>query len=261
MDASSISFGALAKAQAAVTRSVKSGSEPLGSRESLKRHRRDSGDGGSGGGSRGVMSAKPAPVAAPVRKSKHAPEEVTSKRPVSRYREVVSRPHDARPKARDPRFDHELTTGQDLARFRRNYAFLDEYREAELRQLRETLATGGKGHSGKKRAGGAKLLSPEERDGLKRAITAMENQKRARDRREREEELLAEHRRKEKELVKQGKKPFYLKKSEQKKMLLLDQYASMSKGQVDKAIERKRKKVAAKEKKQLPFARRTSESV
>ena len=65
--------------------------------------------------------------------------------------------------------------------------------------------------------------------------------------------------RKEKELVKQGKKPFFLKKSEQKKLLLMDKYAGMSKSQVDKAIEKKRKKVAGKEKKQLPYARRAME--
>ncbi len=67
---------------------------------------------------------------------------------------------------------------------------------------------------------------------------------------------MDEHRKQEKELVKQGKKPFYLKKSEQKKRVLIDKFASMKKGQVDRAIERRRKKVAGKEKKELPMTRR-----
>ncbi|CRJ91088.1 hypothetical protein BN1723_017029 [Verticillium longisporum] len=48
-----------------------------------------------------------------------------------------------------------------------------------------------------------------------------------------------------------GKQPFYLKKSEQKKRLLTEQFKGMKKKQVNKVIERKRKKVAAKEKMEL----------
>ncbi|TLS20530.1 uncharacterized protein PpBr36_11180 [Pyricularia pennisetigena] len=38
-----------------------------------------------------------------------APEEMSSERPVSRYREVVKSPPNARPKPRDVRFEQELT--------------------------------------------------------------------------------------------------------------------------------------------------------
>ncbi|KAL8404117.1 hypothetical protein RB594_009105 [Gaeumannomyces avenae] len=293
VDASSISFGALAKAQDSVPRPEKRrpGASPTAGQG--RRHRPRAGDdsesdsegsdgsAGSGdelaktgreSGGRGAADNKSAAAGAapkPKKKSKSAPEEVSSKRRVSRYREVVTRLPNARPKARDPRFEHpgaeegEEETAADAARRRRNYAFLDEYRDAELRQMRETLAASNRAASSaagrkKRKRGGDKTpqLSPEEREELKRNIMAMENQNRARERKDRQEELLAEHRKKEKELVRQGKKPFYLKRSEQKKMLLMDQYAGMSKGQVDKAIERKRKKVAGKEKKMLPFARR-----
>ncbi|KAL8376409.1 hypothetical protein RB595_007476 [Gaeumannomyces hyphopodioides] len=295
VDASSISFGALAKAQDSAPRPPKRrpGASPAAGQG--RRHRPQAGDGsdsdsdgsdGSAGsgdelartgresGGRGAATTttttdKAAAAPKPKKKSKHAPEEASSKRRVSRYREVVTRLPNARPKARDPRFDHpggddEDATAADAARLRRNYAFLDEYRDAELRQMREALAASNKaaaaaaGGKKKRKRGGdrAPQLSPEEREELKRNIMAMENQNRARERKDRQEALLAEHRRNEKELVRQGKKPFYLKRSEQKKMLLMDQYASMTKGQVDKAIERKRKKVAGKEKKMLPFARR-----
>jgi ribosomal RNA-processing protein 36 len=86
---------------------------------------------------------------------------------------------------------------------------------------------------------------------LKRQLMSMESKKKARARKDDEEQLLAEHRRKEKDMVAQGKTPFYLKRSEQKKQLLVNRYEGMSKGQIDRAIERKRKKVSGKEKKEL----------
>ncbi|EFY93217.1 hypothetical protein MAC_00455 [Metarhizium acridum CQMa 102] len=89
------------------------------------------------------------------------------------------------------------------------------------------------------------------RDELKRQLASMESKKKSRARKDDEDRLLAEHRSKEKELVAQGKTPFYLKKSEQKKRLLLNRYEKMTKGQVDRAIERKRKKVSGREKKEL----------
>ncbi|KAI6278708.1 rRNA biogenesis protein rrp36 [Pyricularia oryzae] len=192
-----------------------------------------------------TVSKAAASASAPGRKTKSAPEEMSSKRPVSRYREVVKPPPNARQKPRDVRFEQELT-GEDYQRFRRNYAFLDEYRNDEMAKLREIIAR-------------KKGVTPADREDAKLKLRKMEDEKRSQERKDREHELMREHKKKEKELVKQGKKPFFLKKSEQKKLLLMDKYAGMSKGQVDKAIEKKRKKVAGKEKKQLPFARRAME--
>lgn len=180
------------------------------------------------------------------RANKHAPVEVTSKKPVSRKRDFIEVP---KVQARDPRFDTLGTSfGQaapvDEGKLRRAYSFLDDYQEDEMKQLREAIK---------------KTKDTGEKEKLTRALMSMESKKKARVRKDKERELLEEHRKQEKELVKQGKTPFYLKKSEQKKRLLVDQFAHMKKGQVDKAIERKRKKVAGKEKKSLPWARRTAE--
>ncbi|EHA56071.1 hypothetical protein MGG_15484 [Pyricularia oryzae 70-15] len=46
-------------------------------------------------------------VAVSRRKTKSAPKEMSSERPVSRYREVVKSPPNARPKPRDVRFEQE----------------------------------------------------------------------------------------------------------------------------------------------------------
>ncbi|KAL7816968.1 hypothetical protein V8C44DRAFT_322128 [Trichoderma aethiopicum] len=174
------------------------------------------------------------------RSSKHAPQEMTSKKPVSRRREILP---DPRRKARDPRFDALTGPPPDEAKLARNYAFLDEYREREMAELRAQIK---------------KTKDEHAKAELKRQLLSMESKKKARQKKEEEARLLQEHRKKEKELVAQGKQPFYLRKSEQKKQLLLNRYANMSKGQVDRAIERKRKKVAGKEKKELAHLERVS---
>lgn len=173
------------------------------------------------------------------RSSKHAPQEMTSKKPVSRRREILT---DPRRKARDPRFE-ALTGRLDEAKVAKNYAFLEEYRESEMADLRAQIK---------------KTKDMTAKEDLKRQLLSMESKKKARQKKEDEAKLLQEHRKKEKELVAQGKQPFYLRKSEQKKQLLMNRYADMSKGQVDKAIERKRKKVASKEKKELISLERRS---
>ncbi|MCP6451527.1 rRNA biogenesis protein RRP36, partial [Klebsiella pneumoniae] len=66
------------------------------------------------------------------RSSKHAPQEQTSKKPVSRRREILP---DTRRKSRDPRFD-PLMGKLDEAKARKAYAFLDEYRDSEMADLR-----------------------------------------------------------------------------------------------------------------------------
>ncbi|KPM35138.1 hypothetical protein AK830_g11431 [Neonectria ditissima] len=168
----------------------------------------------------------------PKRSSKHAPQEQSSKRPVSRLREIIP---DTRRPHRDPRFE-PFSGHLDEAKANKAYAFLDEYRDTEMAELRVQIK---------------KARDPDAKDALKRQLLSMESKKKARLRREEADNLLTEHRKREKDLVAQGKTPFYLKKSEQKKKILTDRFASMSKGQVDRAIERKRKKVAGKEKKEM----------
>ncbi|KAL6798757.1 hypothetical protein J3E68DRAFT_400752 [Trichoderma sp. SZMC 28012] len=234
VDFSSISFGALARAAASLPPSEKKkknkadaskddGPTERTSKESLRREPK-----------------KPSSrVDASKRSSKHAPQEMTSKKPVSRRREILA---DPRRKTRDPRFDN-LSGEVDEAKFSRNYAFLDEYREKEMAELRMQIK---------------KTKDVTVKEDLKRQLLSMESKKKARQKKEEEVKILQEHRKKEKELVAQGKQPFYLRKSEQKKQVLMNRYASMSKSQVDKAIERKRKKVVGKEKKELASLERKS---
>ncbi|KJZ75576.1 hypothetical protein HIM_05039 [Hirsutella minnesotensis 3608] len=142
---------------------------------------------------------------------------------------------------RPKRSSKHAPQGVDEAKAQRAYAFLDEYRDSEMAELRAQIK---------------KAKDPAAKEQLKRRLMSMESRRLARQRREDGERLVREHRRQEKELVAQGKKPFYLKKSAQKERLLTQRFEGMSKGQVDKAIQRKRKKVAGKEKKELDFLTR-----
>ncbi|ATY66467.1 pre-rRNA processing [Cordyceps militaris] len=229
VDLSAVTFGALARAQASMPatnrRAKKSrksdpdfdAAEPtLSLREQAEARRRSNQNAG----------------ARPGRSSKHAPQEQTSKKPVSRRREILA---DPRRKARDPRFDSFLGP-VDEGKTRRAYAFLDEYRESEMADLRAQIR---------------KAKRPVDRDALKRELLSMESRKKAQKKADEAGALIKEHRTKEKELVAQGKQPFYLKKSAQKTQILTNRFADMSKGEVDRAIERKRKKVAGKERKEL----------
>ena len=71
----------------------------------------------------------------PKRVSKSAPAEQSSKRPVSRYREAVEVNV---PKARDPRFDSAAGAVNE-SQFKKNYAFLNEYKEKEIGALKEEI--------------------------------------------------------------------------------------------------------------------------
>ncbi|KAM3561787.1 hypothetical protein MY1884_002216 [Beauveria asiatica] len=232
VDISSVSFGALARAQASM---------PSASRRG-KKNRKDA----DSDAAESTQPAKPTSLREqaearhsahkdkpPSRTSKHAPQEQTSKKPVSRRREILA---DPRRRARDPRFDPAVGSVVAEDKTRRAYAFLDEYREREMGDLRAAIK---------------KCTDPADREAMKRQLLSMESRKKAQRNRDEAEGLLREHREKEKTLVARGKQPFYLKRSEQKKQLLTNRFADMSKGQVDRAIERKRKKVAGKERKEL----------
>jgi ribosomal RNA-processing protein 36 len=175
------------------------------------------------------------------RSSKHAPTEVSSKKAVSRKREVV--PVTKR-EFRDPRFE-PLNGYVDESKIRAAYSFLDDYREDEMKELKAAIKT---------------TKDEDAKEKLKRALISMESKKKAQMRKQREQEILDKHRKEEKELVKRGKQPFYLKKAEQKQRLLLDQFGELKGKKLDHVIERRRKKQEGREKKKMPFKRRAVES-
>lgn len=71
----------------------------------------------------------------PSRSSKHAPTEMSSRKAVTRRREVVPVP---KRDIRDPRFE-PLSGPIDEEKMRANYKFLEAYREDEMKQLKEGI--------------------------------------------------------------------------------------------------------------------------
>ncbi|KAF1831995.1 DUF947-domain-containing protein [Decorospora gaudefroyi] len=175
-----------------------------------------------------------------ARSSKHAPAVQSSKRMVSRKRKVVDV---KKPTFRDPRFDNVSGPRPDEHVVGKRYSFLNDYRASEIADLRKTIK---------------KTKSEDEKERLKKQLLSMESQQKTRENKEKLQEIARNHKKQEKELVKQGKKPFFLKKSEQKKMALVDRFQNMKSKQRDKVIERRRKKVTAKERRNMPDERRTA---
>lgn len=91
---------------------------------------------GSGSNSDSIGKVeRPRKTSPPKRASKSAPAEQSSKKPVSRYREAVEV---NTPKARDPRFDPAAGAVNE-SQFKKNYAFLNEYKEKEIGALKEEI--------------------------------------------------------------------------------------------------------------------------
>ncbi|KAL4793493.1 rRNA biogenesis protein rrp36 [Aspergillus venezuelensis] len=180
----------------------------------------------------------------PSRSSKHAPTVQSSKYAVSRKRTIIEPP--SVPRTRDPRFDPTIVGrrgGKSSSGPSNAYAFLDEYRAAELKDLKAQLA---------------KTKNPKQKEALQREIRSTQDRLRSIENNKREKEIIAEHKQREKQLIREGKKatPYYLKKSDIKKQALMKKYEGMKSKDRAKALERRRKKAASKERKEMPMERR-----
>ncbi|KAH9898328.1 hypothetical protein C8Q73DRAFT_395303 [Cubamyces lactineus] len=186
----------------------------------------------------------------PKRKNKHAPMEMSSKRPVPRMKLVTEQ----KVVPRDPRF-LPITGEFDKKRFHTQYGFLADMHEEEMKTLKENL----------KRARKLLANSPrdlrEEREAevqrLERAVKRAESAVN-KDRQEKVQlEALSKVAKEERDKRKEGKKAWYMKNADKKALLLRAKYdalaASGGRGAVRKAIEKKQKKVSQKEKKKRPY--------
>ncbi|XPS90768.1 rRNA biogenesis protein rrp36 [Ascochyta lentis] len=175
-----------------------------------------------------------------ARSSKHAPAVQSSKRMVSRKRNVVDV---KKPVFRDPRFENIGGPRPDENTVSRRYAFLSDYKASEIADLKKAIK---------------KSRNGDEKEQMRKQLESMESQQKTQQRKDEQQAVVREHKKKEKELVKDGKQPFYLKKSEQKKLALIDRFQNMKSKQRDRTIERRRKKVTSKERRNMPAERRAA---
>ncbi|XP_014232362.1 ribosomal RNA processing protein 36 homolog [Trichogramma pretiosum] len=165
---------------------------------------------------------------ATAKRSKNAPLEVSSKKPVSQFR-AISAP---KREVRDPRFDNLCGKFNEKA-FKNAYAFLDDLKQQDLVQLKEKSKT---------------ETDPEQVKKIKYLIQRLENQIREQKRRENKEEKVHQEKHEIAEAIKQGKKPNFKKKSEKKVLDLVHQFEELKNtGQLKKHIKRLRKKDRAKD--------------
>ncbi|KAL2782826.1 rRNA biogenesis protein rrp36 [Aspergillus keveii] len=247
-----ISFGALAKAQASFgskskrrnkllkENEAKASSSPLDDiRARIQEAREQKRKASSSSVSKEATTRFEKPAS---RSSKHAPMVQSSKYAVSRKRTIVEPP--SAPKTRDPRFDPTIVGRRAGASGPSDaYAFLDDYRAAELKDLKEQLA---------------KTKDVKGREALQREIRSTTDRLRAIENNKRERDIVSEHNKREKQLIREGKKstPYFLKHSEIKKQAMLKKYEGMKSRDRVKALERRRKKATAKERKEMPMERR-----
>ncbi|KAI0213636.1 Ribosomal RNA processing protein 36-like protein [Lamellibrachia satsuma] len=166
------------------------------------------------------------------RANRHRPMEMSSKIRVSQFREVIQVKKQVR---RDPRFD-DLSGEFNETIYKHTYSFLGDVRDREKQKLVKEMR---------------KVKDTDRKKEIKALIRRMENQEKQKDR---QQERAMERKKKEQELVKQGKRPYFLKKSIEKKLDLAEKYSELKKsGTVEKYLSKKRKKAAAKDRKKLPY--------
>lgn len=178
-----------------------------------------------------------------AKKNKHAPSESSAKKPVSRIREIPGL--DVRNDNHvDIRFDAAYGKA-DLASTRRNYAFLDEYRAQEIAEMERMV----------KDTKSAELLSESEMEELKLRLQSLKSRVDAMKNKDFESKILAEHKKKQMQNVKSGvqSNTYFLKKSEQRRLIQKAKYDSMKASQRKKVMERKRKKRLGKEFRRMEY--------
>ncbi|OWZ19471.1 hypothetical protein PHMEG_0006286 [Phytophthora megakarya] len=172
------------------------------------------------------------------RANKNQPLELSSKRAVGRYRQVVDV---KKRRVLDPRFEAQSgRLNEDL--FSKSYAFLDEYKQRELQELKQQLK---------------KTKNATTKDELKHEIALRQQEMTEKTKQEKIKSALTKRKREEREAVASGKGAFYLKRKDKKKLELQAKFQDLQEtGRLSKFMAKKRKKNASKDHRWLPTQRK-----
>ena len=196
------------------------------------------------------------------RERKNAPAVMSSRRPVSRLRQVVKPIQNA--KARDPRFDSLSAGPVNLDLHAKSYGFLPDLYQTEIKQLRDQHAKLKRTeihHAGPRAKSQQAAEIRDQRAHVEQELRRAESRQNERTRRERERSVKADFKKENQRRVDAGLKPFFPKKAQFQEALLRKQFDEMAQGSgtgsgasLRKAMDRKRRKDAHKEKKSLDAA-------
>ncbi|XP_060559856.1 uncharacterized protein LOC132719915 [Ruditapes philippinarum] len=168
------------------------------------------------------------------RENKNRPMEISAKKRIPVIRNAMVPKEKVR---RDPRFDDLSGEFQDK-HFMKNYAFLDDVKQKEKLLVQKKMK---------------QTKDEEKKKELSKLLNRMNQQEQLEQKKRHRIELEQQWKQKEKQLVKEGKTPYFLKKSDKKKLELAEKFKELQKsGKVDQYMSKKMKKNAQKEKKKLP---------
>ena len=194
------------------------------------------------------------------RANKNRPSQLSTKKKVSPYR-VAPGLSASTAKSRDPRFDPGAKVDEEA--WKRNYDFITGMQKEEVALAKRKLEESARAaHRASQRGGGAKrrrtrekVLVPDEADALKLELERTANRLKQEEIFAKRERVKAEMRREEVAAVKEGKKPFFAKKSVIRERELLAQYDELRKaGKLEKFLEKRRRKNSSAQKRRLPRA-------
>ncbi|KAK6204606.1 uncharacterized protein RJT21DRAFT_117053 [Scheffersomyces amazonensis] len=181
------------------------------------------------------------------KRSKHAPAVASSKRPVSKIREIPGlKSKKDSTLYTDIRFDAAYGKA-DFNKIRKDYAFLDEYRQQEIKDMQSIL----------KDKKSSAYLSDRQLEDIQFKMQSLKSRVETMKNRDFETQLLRDHKKEQMDKFKAGEQntPFFLKRSDKRKMLQKARFDRMKSSQREKVMERKRKKRLGKEFRQLEFNR------
>ncbi|KAI5449389.1 rRNA biogenesis protein rrp36 [Naganishia albida] len=188
------------------------------------------------------------------REGKHAPMVMSAKKPVTRRRQVVELEKTER---RDPRFGSLSAGVQDPNLTAQSYSFVSGMMSDEYNTLKSALREALKRERSAPWAEQAQRVAEREEIEVRlhRARSAYERYQRE----QREKKVLQEVKKEERAKQAEGKGEWHMKRADKKDLLLKARFQALEqeggKRKVKKAIEKKQKKIAGKEKKSRPFAR------
>ncbi|RLN73872.1 hypothetical protein BBJ28_00006587 [Nothophytophthora sp. Chile5] len=172
------------------------------------------------------------------RANKNRPMELTSKRAVGRFKQVVEV---KKRRVLDPRFEAQSgRLNEDL--FAKSYSFLDEYKQRELGELKRQLKI---------------AKSTTRKEEIKHEISLRSQERSEKQKTEKIRDALTKRKCEEREAVASGKNPFYLKRKDKKKLELQAKFQNLQEtGRLSKFMAKKRKKNASKDHRWLPTQRK-----
>ncbi|KAM9317493.1 ribosomal RNA processing protein 36 homolog [Gastrophryne carolinensis] len=178
--------------------------------------------------------ARPPPAKKGAPPTNTGPEEMSSKKRAPFLRKVVPVKKMMR---RDPRFD-DLSGEFSADAFDKTYRFLGDMKRREREAVEKQLK---------------KTKQPEMKEKLETLLRRMDQQEAAAQKKRELRDSQLQHKREQRERARQGHKPFYLKKGEEKKLRLMESYGELKRrGKLEQFLSKKRKRNAHKDRRRLP---------